>query len=84
MDAEMRIDYDTNSDVLYLSYGEPREAISDEITDGVLVRRDFETDEVVGVTILDFLYRFKNHPSAITLPFGGAHHPAMSSSSDQT
>lgn len=40
MDAEMSVSYDRQSDVLYLSYGETREAISEENEDGVLVRRD--------------------------------------------
>ena len=54
MDAPMNLTYDQKRDVLYLYYGEPRPAISEEIEPGCLIRRDFETDEVVGVTVIGF------------------------------
>lgn len=51
------IDYDEDADVLYVSIGKPRKAVSREIEDGILVRCDINTDEVVGVTILHYLRR---------------------------
>jgi len=61
--AEMKytdfIRYDEDADVLYVSIGEPRKAVSDEIEDGILIRRDVETGEVVGFTILHYLRRAK-------------------------
>lgn len=53
----MQLAYDREADVLYLSVGEPRRAISREIGDDVLLRVDPETDEVVGLTILNLSTR---------------------------
>jgi hypothetical protein len=54
--------YDPKSDVLYGSFGEPCEAISEETAQGVILRFDPETKELVGFTVLAFLRRFKDHP----------------------
>jgi len=59
---ELKLKYDRDVDVLYCSFGEPRPAISVEVEDGVIVRHDPETEEVVGVTIVDFFKRFAEHP----------------------
>lgn len=53
----MQLAYDSEGDVLYLSVGAPRAAISREIGDDVLLRVDPETDEVVGITILNLSKR---------------------------
>ncbi|MCK6577379.1 MAG: DUF2283 domain-containing protein [Anaerolineae bacterium] len=53
----MQIAYDAIGDVLYLSVGEPRPAISREAGDDILVRIDPETQEVVGLTILNLSTR---------------------------
>ncbi|MDE2322772.1 MAG: DUF2283 domain-containing protein [candidate division NC10 bacterium] len=47
------LNYDTENDVLYLYFEKVQEAVSREIADGVFVRLDPNTDQVVGVTILD-------------------------------
>lgn len=53
----MQIAYDRETDVLYLTVGEPRPAISREVGDDVLLRVDAETGEVVGMTILNLSTR---------------------------
>jgi uncharacterized protein YuzE len=40
------------ADVLYLSVGAPREALGVDIGDGVVLRYDEATREVVGVTLV--------------------------------
>ena len=50
--------YDKEIDVLYISFDQPTPAISEEF-DGVLVRRDIVTKEIVGLTILDFKARIE-------------------------
>jgi uncharacterized protein YuzE len=47
------LNYDKNNDVLYFHFEKPHEAVSMEIADGVFVRLDPKTDQVVGFTILD-------------------------------
>ncbi|PSN13920.1 hypothetical protein C7293_13835 [filamentous cyanobacterium CCT1] len=46
-------DYDDEADVLYLSVGKsPRPAVGVDIGDGVVLRYDEETQEVVGLTVI--------------------------------
>lgn len=57
---DLRISYDSSADVLYVSFGPSRPGIAMEVDDGDFVRVDPYSDEVVGVTILDFLERFES------------------------
>jgi uncharacterized protein YuzE len=56
---EVEVSYDADSDVLYLSLGEPRPAITRGEKDGLLVRTDPQTDQVVGLTVLDYEKKFR-------------------------
>lgn len=49
----MQLSYDETSDILYLSLGEPRRAISRELGDDIVLRLDEQTGEVVGLTVLN-------------------------------
>jgi len=51
------IHYDSEADVLYISFGEPGPAECLDIGDGTVLRIDPETEEVVGLTIPDFSKR---------------------------
>ena len=53
----MQLAYDQEADVLYVSIGDPRPAISRELGDDVLLRVDPETGEVVGLTVLNLSSR---------------------------
>jgi uncharacterized protein YuzE len=55
--ANSVIHYDSEADVLYISFGEPQPAEGLDIGDGTILRVNPETDEVVGLTILDFSKR---------------------------
>jgi len=49
-------DYDQEADVLYISFGKPKEAQDTiEVEDGVIYR--IADNEVVGITITDFKTR---------------------------
>lgn len=53
---KINLNYDQEADVLYMSFGEPREAKdSVEVEDGVIYR--ITDNEVVGITIIDFKAR---------------------------
>lgn len=52
------IDYDADADVLYVSFGPPREAVGMEVECGIIVRLDPDTEHVVGITIEAFRERF--------------------------
>jgi uncharacterized protein YuzE len=68
MDKVTQVLYDKESDVLYLSIGDPRPAISREIGDDVLLRVDPDTEEVVGLTILNLSSRFASIETPQSLP----------------
>jgi uncharacterized protein YuzE len=51
---ELRFAYDKEGDVLDISVGMPRKAISNEIADDFFVRIDPDTNRIVGFTILNF------------------------------
>lgn len=67
MDKGLTFEYDEHADVLYISVGDPRPALSEELDDGVVVRRDPDTKKVVGLTIIDFRTTFLKEPKS--LPF---------------
>lgn len=48
----MWIDYDEETDVLYISFKRPQKATDSEMTeDGILLR--YKEDELVGITVLE-------------------------------
>ena len=51
--------YDREADVVYISFGKPRKAISEEIDPHVVVRRDPKTREILGITITNFTKYFE-------------------------
>jgi len=57
-EMELNLDYDKTNDVLYVSFGRPREAICVDVGDGNLVRLDMKTNEITGITILDFRRKY--------------------------
>ena len=58
---EIEFDYDEEADVLYVSFGKPKEAIVEEVGN-IGVRIDEKTKDIVGLTIIEFLKTFgKKH-----------------------
>jgi uncharacterized protein YuzE len=70
--------YDKQMDVLYLSVGDPRPAITEELEDNILLRLDIETGEVVGLTILNFSTRFDSAENLPIWPVGIELHKLIS------
>lgn len=68
MDKVTQLFYDAEGDVLYLSIGEPRPAISQEVGDDVLLRIDPNTGEIVGMTVLNLSSRFGSVQLPQSLP----------------
>lgn len=58
-DPPVNIDYDEAADTLYVALGEPREAFSIEPEEGILLRVDPDSRELVGLTILHFRRRLE-------------------------
>ena len=60
----MKINYDPKSDIFYCSFGDPRVAVSVETREeGIILRLDPDTDEIIGFTVIDFSKRFQDHPT---------------------
>lgn len=66
----MKIGYDQEADVLYVTCGKPEYTTYVEHSDSVILRLDPETERVVGFTIIDFSQHFAEQESNIILPFG--------------
>lgn len=61
--------YDTEADVLYFSKGTPSaQDESDETADEVVIRKNPQTKEITGFTILNFSKRSKKTNQNIKLP----------------
>lgn len=71
MGKEIRISYDKEGDILDISLGLPREAISEEIEDDLLVRLDPATREVVGFSVINFEKWFEKVKDFKQLPIEG-------------
>ena len=50
-------EYDAEADVLYLSLGQPQAALGVDIGEGVVVRYDEASNEVVGLTIVGLKHK---------------------------
>lgn len=59
---EMRISYDKRADVMYVTFGERREAEAEEVRKNVFVRFEPRTKEIVGVTIVNFSSFLRKKP----------------------
>jgi uncharacterized protein YuzE len=66
---EVDIDYDREADVLYISLGPPRPAAGLEPEEGLVLRLDPESDELVGVTIVGARARLQRQPDWRPAPF---------------
>ncbi len=54
----MRLSYDKEADVLYITFGIPKFGIDEEKEDGIFIRRDEMRREVIAITVMDFEKRF--------------------------
>ncbi|MDF2803157.1 MAG: hypothetical protein K0S61_3060 [Anaerocolumna sp.] len=63
--SKIKFKYDHKNDILYITIGVPKPSYGDEIEEGIVIRKDFNTDEINGITILDFLYRLNNDQKSL-------------------
>lgn len=56
----MSIHYDKKNDVLYISFGKPRQAVCVEKEPGLLIRYSKEK-EIIGVTLMNLKEKLKNY-----------------------
>ncbi len=68
MEKKLKFFFDKKGDILDIAVGKPKEAISREIGNDIVVRVDPKTKEIVGFTILNFQKRFEHKEKGETLP----------------
>lgn len=61
-------DYDEEADVLYLSLGKPQPALGIDIGEGVILRYDATSKEVVGITLIGLRARLLQNLSTASQP----------------
>ena len=57
---EIDFHYDREVDVLYASIGKPRPATSIEKGNGILLRIDPKTNDIIGFTVIKYMKRKKD------------------------
>ncbi len=67
---ELKIVYDQEADVLYVTRGQPEYTDYVEYADDLILRFHPETKQLVGFTLIDFSQHFAKKDSGIALPFG--------------
>lgn len=65
---QFSISYDKDADVVYLTFGQPIPAVSEERESGVFARYDPATEELVGLTITNFSRKFDAAPREVSVP----------------
>lgn len=68
MEKRLSFSFDKEADVLDISIGLPKKAISREVDDDFFVRLDPKTKKVVGFSILNFEKWFKDESDKKTVP----------------
>ncbi|HLC71883.1 MAG TPA: DUF2283 domain-containing protein [Candidatus Nanoarchaeia archaeon] len=66
---KITLDYDEEADVLYFTFGEPKEALTEEMGN-IGVRVNSITHEIVGLTVIDFLSGFKKKRQPLQISVG--------------
>lgn len=61
-----RINYDSTNDILYVRLTDSKNVYGDEEPDNLVFFRDLDTDEFVGITILDYMQMFKSDDSRLS------------------
>jgi len=74
MAREMIFYYDKDDDLLDISVGKPKKAISTEVADDFFVRKDIKGKKIVGFTILNFEKWFKGKREERTIPLSAEFH----------
>lgn len=55
----LSLNYDHKNDILYLGFSDRSNSYGDEIVDGFVILYDLESHLVTGVTIFDFLAKYR-------------------------
>ena len=63
---DLRLAYDKENDIAYISIGEPTQFVGETFENGVVIKKDPETGRVVGLILLDVSRNFAStHPRSV-------------------
>lgn len=62
---KINYDYDRENDVLYYTFSSNKNSYGDEDPDNIVFMRDIDTDELTGITILNFLTMYRKKDTRI-------------------
>ena len=63
---ELKIAYDQENDVLYVSVGDPKDSLCQTLENGVVIKRDPGTGGIIGLILVDVKQNFAStHPRRI-------------------
>lgn len=68
MAEKIKFYYDKRNDILDISVGRPKKAISKELGNDILIRVLPRTNKIVGLTVLNFEQRFSKTGQSQSLP----------------
>lgn len=68
MEKKLKFFFDKQGDVLDISIGDPKGAISKEMDNDIVIRFDPKTNKIIGFIILNFEKRFEHLNKSETLP----------------
>jgi len=51
--SQLRVSYDKDADVLYISKGNSQETIGEMLDNGIIIRRDLKNKKIIGIMIVD-------------------------------
>lgn len=68
MKNKVSISYDKEADVVYIGFGEAVRAVGEEIKEGIFARYDPVSNELVGLTILNFSKKFDSELREVEVP----------------
>lgn len=57
----LNLNLDRKNDILYIKINSTNNSYGDETENGVVILKDLEDDNVTGITIFDFIKRYKEN-----------------------
>lgn len=57
----LNLSLDRKKDILYIKINDTSSSYGDETENGVVVLKDLEDDNITGITIFDFIKRYKEN-----------------------
>jgi len=71
MEKALNFGYDKEGDILDISLGRPKKAISEEVSEDIFIRLEPKTKKILGFMILNFEKKFDRTHKIETLPIIG-------------